>query len=124
MTFGQALRLARRRRGMTQREAAAEIGVSQATVSDWEKGAMVPRNSEYIGPLAKLLDRSEDEVERALWITVVPTGHPKEQALPITPVKSNTRARIESLNTKLERLSEDDIAVIEAMADRLLGDES
>lgn len=41
-TFGERLRAARLRAGLTQRELAERIGVGQQVVSEWEMGKRVP----------------------------------------------------------------------------------
>ncbi len=40
--LAQAIRAARRERGLTQNELAARIGVSQSTISFWENGTETP----------------------------------------------------------------------------------
>ena len=40
-----SVRALRERLGMTQRELAAELGVRQQTVSEWETGAYMPRGA-------------------------------------------------------------------------------
>ncbi|MDP9311835.1 MAG: helix-turn-helix domain-containing protein [Chloroflexota bacterium] len=40
--LAQAIRAARRERGLTQNELAARIGVSQGTISFWENGTETP----------------------------------------------------------------------------------
>jgi transcriptional regulator with XRE-family HTH domain len=45
-TFGERLRAARPRAGLTQRELADQVGVGQQMVSDWESGRKKPRGRE------------------------------------------------------------------------------
>ncbi len=44
--FGERMRARRLALGLTQKEAAAQIGVSQSTVSEWELGQSRPRREE------------------------------------------------------------------------------
>ena len=54
MTLGEALRAERDKRGMLQREAAAELGVSQPMFSDWEKDRNEP-GGRWLPDLMKFL---------------------------------------------------------------------
>src|SRR5215510_13471835 len=42
-SFGPALRAARERRGLTQADVAAQLGVKRETISHWESGKHLPR---------------------------------------------------------------------------------
>lgn len=42
MTFGERLREARKKNGLTQKELAAKIGAKHNSVSNWEKGKVMP----------------------------------------------------------------------------------
>lgn len=42
-TFGERVREARDERYLTQKEAAAEIGVAMRTLQNWEAGNVIPR---------------------------------------------------------------------------------
>lgn len=58
---GKRLRELRKRQGMTQAELAAELGVNQTAVSDYEKGA-VRIHAGMLGALASILKASADEI--------------------------------------------------------------
>ncbi len=60
MTFGQQLRVWRRRRLLTQRGLADRLGVSSITVQRWELGHSVPRPTHQSG-LVEALGLSPDE---------------------------------------------------------------
>jgi transcriptional regulator with XRE-family HTH domain len=51
----QFLREWRRKKGLTQADLAAKIGVSQAAISQWETGALTP-SPLMIGQLSEVLD--------------------------------------------------------------------
>jgi len=55
MTLGERVRDRRKAAGLNQAELAALVGVSQAAVSDWEKGKATPSIG-GAGALAKALD--------------------------------------------------------------------
>ena len=60
MTFGQQLRVWRRRRLLTQQGLADRLGVSSLTVQRWELGHSVPRPAHQSG-LVEALGLSPDE---------------------------------------------------------------
>ncbi|MET8339774.1 helix-turn-helix domain-containing protein [Streptosporangium canum] len=53
--LGVRLRAARECKGLSQVDAAAEIGVSQSTMSQWERGVKAP-GSDYWESLSRLYD--------------------------------------------------------------------
>jgi len=59
--FGERVREARRRRGMTQRDLAGETGLSVQYISDIERGCAVGA-AETIARLCRALDLSMDEI--------------------------------------------------------------
>lgn len=63
-----AIRVARRSRGMTQRELAVRVGVSQTTISFWENATETPRLEHLIRLALELPDVIEgfEGRERAL----------------------------------------------------------
>ena len=64
--FGEQMREARRRKGLTQEDLAKQISVSRSTVSHWEIGRKVPEK-EFVDRLTQLLeeDFSFDQEEDA-----------------------------------------------------------
>jgi len=74
--FGQALQRARRACGLTQRQLADAVGVSQATVSQWQLGESAPR-VERIAELERLLRMQPAALA---------------QLLGFTPIDANSRA--------------------------------
>jgi transcriptional regulator with XRE-family HTH domain len=59
--IGRRIRELRRRQGMTQIELAAELGINQSAVSDYEKGE-VRIHAAMLAGLAKVLKVSADEI--------------------------------------------------------------
>lgn len=59
--IGKRVRQLRNRQGMTQAELAAELGVNQSAVSDYEKGE-VRIHAAMLAGLAKVLKASADEI--------------------------------------------------------------
>lgn len=57
--FGERLRMLRRARGLTQRDVAAAVCVSEQAVSKWEHGAVLP-DAEHLLLLARTLRMSVD----------------------------------------------------------------
>lgn len=64
--FGERMKEARRRKGLTQEDLAKQMSVSRSTVSHWEIGRKVPEK-EFIDRLTQLLeeDFSFDQEEEA-----------------------------------------------------------
>ncbi|MBR1540472.1 MAG: helix-turn-helix transcriptional regulator [Clostridia bacterium] len=58
MTFSSVLMEARKKSGMSEREAASLIGVSNSTWARWEKGEACPNNIETLDKISDLLDLS------------------------------------------------------------------
>ena len=59
--FGRLLREWRKRRGLNQLEAAAELGVGrdQAKISKWEKGRQMPRKPVLVSLLVRLKEGAQ-----------------------------------------------------------------
>ena len=60
-TIGRRIRDLRKRQGMTQIELAAELGINQSAVSDYEKGE-VRIHAAMLAGLARVLKSSADEI--------------------------------------------------------------
>jgi len=74
--IGARIRELRKRQGMTQTELAAELGINQSAVSDYEKG-IVRMHAAMLAGVAKALKASADEIlglEKAK-----PNGHPVDR---------------------------------------------
>jgi transcriptional regulator with XRE-family HTH domain len=63
MRFGEAVKAARKKKGLSQAGLAGKLYVSQATVSAWEKGTKFP-SRRLLGPLAEKLDLDLNELLR------------------------------------------------------------
>jgi len=59
VTFGEKLAQARKRKGLTQKEVAAIIGIAKSTLTGYEKGTREP-NLLRIKQLIKILDIDSD----------------------------------------------------------------
>jgi transcriptional regulator with XRE-family HTH domain len=59
--IGARIRELRKRQGMTQTELAAELGINQSAVSDYEKG-VVRMHAAMLAGVAKALKASADEI--------------------------------------------------------------
>jgi transcriptional regulator with XRE-family HTH domain len=75
-TIGARIRAFRLQRGMTQVELAAELGITQSAVSDYEKGA-VRVHAALVAALAKALRASADEILGHQKPS--PNGHTKDR---------------------------------------------
>ena len=62
MTFNNLIKQRRKELGLNQKEIAAFVGVSEATVSRWESGEITDTKRERIGKLAKILQVSPSEL--------------------------------------------------------------
>jgi transcriptional regulator with XRE-family HTH domain len=60
-SIGQRLARMRKERGITQTELAAELGVTQSHVSEWERGNL-RLHGELIAEIARLLEVTADEL--------------------------------------------------------------
>ncbi|MEG0913517.1 MAG: helix-turn-helix domain-containing protein [Oscillospiraceae bacterium] len=115
--FNRILTLLRKERGITQKEAAANLGVSQALLSHYEKGIrecgldFVVRASEFYGVSCDyLLGRSPDRTGLTLSVEDIPEGDSQDDArfkgsvLPILNKKllSNSLAVLYSLLLKAQ----------------------
>jgi transcriptional regulator with XRE-family HTH domain len=63
MRFPEVIRQARKAKGLSQATVAADLGVSQNAVSDWETGRCVP-TVPLLSSLATLLDLDHGELLR------------------------------------------------------------
>ena len=64
-SLGEAIKVARMERNMTQEFVAGELGVSRQAVSKWESGASDPSTSNLLA-LAKLFGVSPEELLRGM----------------------------------------------------------
>lgn len=55
MTFGERVKVQRRRNGMSQDDLAAGVGVSRRTITSWETGKAFPRTRQMYAALAGVL---------------------------------------------------------------------
>lgn len=60
MTFGEKLKAARTKKGLTQTELAKLAGIGMNTISNYESGRTYPQNREVYTKLAKILDVDTD----------------------------------------------------------------
>ena len=80
--YGRTLRQLRKERGMRQDDLAAAVGVTQATVSDWETGRAAPKPAHH--------DALEDVlgISRQLWwaarsaVATLPEASSGDDAIP------------------------------------------
>ena len=63
------LKILRVMAALTQAEAAAEVGVNQATISDWERGEYKP-SPEAVAKLARVYSVTEAKIVKAVEATV------------------------------------------------------
>ena len=61
MTIGDVIRTCRKKKGMTQEEMAACLGVTAPAVNKWEKGSTLP-DVALLAPIARLLGITTDEL--------------------------------------------------------------
>lgn len=116
-SFNRILTLLRKERGITQKEAAANLGVSQALLSHYEKGIrecgldFVVRAAEFYGVSCDyLLGRSPDRTGLTLSVEDIPEGDSYEDArfkgsvLPVLNKKllNNSHAVLYSLLLKAQ----------------------
>ena len=66
VTLGEEIRTARERLQMTQPELAALVGVSESTVSNWERDQSKPKNRMALVRQVLQMDDDEQSVELAL----------------------------------------------------------
>lgn len=63
MTVGEKIKTAREKKGLTQRQVAEQIGISQPVYCDWENGDGVPSWAR-MKKIARVLEVSLDELAR------------------------------------------------------------
>ena len=87
MEFNRIITLLRKERGITQKQAAAELGVSQALLSHYEKGIrecgldFVVRVADYYDVSCDyLLGRSADRSGLTLTVEEIPNPRPRRTA--------------------------------------------
>jgi transcriptional regulator with XRE-family HTH domain len=59
-TFAEALKAERKRRGHTTRDAGQNLGVSNPTVSNWERGALPLQKDQWLALMAYLSITKEE----------------------------------------------------------------
>lgn len=64
-TFGEILESFRRRRGLSRRQLARQIGVPQSQVKDWERGVEIPIHPGLLRSLEVVLEMPEGLLSRA-----------------------------------------------------------
>ncbi len=65
-SFGEILKMVRKRRRLTQKQLAQQLGVHYNTISSWELGSYLPETRGLILELARLLDLDEQETRLLL----------------------------------------------------------
>jgi len=105
-TFAEILSLLRREKGLSQRRAATDLGISQALLSHYENGAREPKLEfvvkacdYYVVTADYILGRTEERGDQALMLMAELKGIAEE----IKNVRSSGGALIE----KLKRLGVD-----------------
>lgn len=63
MTLGEKIKNARLQKGLSQRQVAEQLGVSQPSYFEWERGDSVP-NWARMKSIAKVLEISLDELAK------------------------------------------------------------
>ena len=96
--FGKTVRARREELGLAQERLAAELGVTQQTVSRWENGMALPRPARLLA-LARILDLDPGMLHRV-------AGHlPTDESLESTSAWQEVFARVPQLSrTELMRL--------------------
>lgn len=95
------IRELRKRRGITQEELSARIGVHENTIRLWEKGMREPRLSdiaklcEVLGCTESALLNGPDTQNWELRLVMRKAGHPQEGVLDMTNNNSNAALYIE-----------------------------
>lgn len=74
--FGDFVRNRRKQREMTQDQLAAAVRVSQPTISEWERGLVLPDGRDRMLALAQALDVPPDHLADAMGAGVI--GHDDE----------------------------------------------
>ena len=82
---GAYLAALRKARGMTQQEAADQLGVSNKTVSKWENGAGLP-DITVLPALAELYGVTADDILAGETLRGRPAGGPAAAADPVRPL--------------------------------------
>ena len=107
MTFAKKIKEKRVEKGLTQRQLAAEVGISQRTIQNYEMGSCVPNKAEIIRKLLDGLelnaeDLTQDEAGFALCL--------KGQKTEREPIEEEVQKTLESVSGLFAggRLSEKD----------------
>lgn len=92
MTLGQRINTSRSEKGLSQKELAAQLGVTTGTIAEWEADEATPNLSE-LSRLSKALNVSSDVLLDATTEDVtVPVATPKQEPVPvIAPVKKRKK---------------------------------
>lgn len=78
MSLGERIRLARKRKKLSQTKLAELVGVSQATVADWERGETmpgrhrIPKLSEVLQVAAEWLELGLSAQQRSISTAIIP----------------------------------------------------
>lgn len=108
--FGEQLREWREHAGLSQVELADVLGVTQQTVSDWERGKARPAGSRALD-LDAALKLEPQTVLHALYA---------EEQHDTTESASDAERQPAALSGKIGQLSDDDRRYVEGLVDRLL----
>ena len=68
-TFGEILESFRRRRGMSRRQIARQLGVSSSQIKDWERGVEVPMHPGLLRSVETVLEMPEGLLARAAGLS-------------------------------------------------------
>ncbi len=85
MSIGERIRQARQQKRQSQKDLAARLGVTQATISQWENGDYAPERSK-IGPLAKVLSVTP------IWLEFGSQTDSVDWGADLSPIKEPVRA--------------------------------
>jgi len=72
--FGQVLKRARKRLGMTQWDLSKKVGCARTTVCDWENEKYLPTDAKNIAALEQALELPNGELYSLIY------GHPTRRA--------------------------------------------
>lgn len=93
MSIGKRIRERRIERGLTQREVANYVGVTEATISRWESSYIGNMRRDRIAKLAKILELSP--------VDIIGAGNSGDTSEPITSTRASVSSRLtEALQMK------------------------